>query len=67
MNKNKFLDVLRTFGDTQKSLAEAMGITRTTLNNKVNERHGSSFTQLELTFIKGRYKLSAEEMTSIFF
>ena len=67
MNKKEFECEMKRFGDTQGTLAEAMGISRTALNCKLNERNGSSFTQPELLLVKERYCLTAERMEEIFF
>lgn len=66
MNKNKLLAVLAAHGETQKVLAEALGMSRVTLSKKINDRH-STFTQPEISIIKERYNLNSEELTAIFF
>lgn len=66
MNKKKFLSIMALYGDTQSTLAEAIGISLSAINYKINEK-GSSFTQPEILKIKHRYKLSAEEIDEIFF
>ncbi len=67
MNKNKLLAVIAEHGETQKTLAEALGITRVTLCKKNREKNKSVFTQPEISAIKRRYKLSAEAVSAIFF
>lgn len=67
MNMRKLFGVMREYGDTQESLADALGITRATLNNKIHGRNGSSFNQPEIATIRARYSLKAEEVESIFF
>lgn len=52
-------------GDTQASLAEALGISRSRLNAKING--SADFRQLEILFIKERYKLTAKDINNIFF
>ena len=53
-------------GDTQGMLAEAMGISLSRLNAKINN-NGAEFKQTEIMFIKQRYKLTAKEVNEIFF
>lgn len=53
------------FGDTQKDLAEALGISIVTLQSRLT---GSSyFDQREIAIIKKRYQLTACEVDAIFF
>lgn len=52
---------------TQAMLAESMGISLSTLNAKINESVGREFNQAEISFIKNRYNLTAEEVIEIFF
>lgn len=65
------LDVLRLkskmalFDDTQKTLAEALGISRATLATRISNQ--SSFTQAEIYNIMIRYELTSDEITEIFF
>lgn len=66
MNQNKLLALLKLHGDTQKMLADAIGITGSTLNYKLHEK-GTSFTQPEILVIKKRYNLSAKDIDEIFF
>lgn len=52
------------FGDTQKDLAEALGISIVTLQSRLT---GSSyFDQREIAIIKKRYQLTACEVDAIF-
>ena len=67
MNKREFASLLKRYGDTQETLATFLGISRTCLNSKVNERNGASFTQPELKAIKEKYNLSVEEFNRVFF
>lgn len=67
MNKIEFEYEMKKHGDTQETLAKAMGISRTRLNCKINERYGASFNQPELKFLRDRYNLSANRMDEIFF
>ncbi|MPM80307.1 hypothetical protein SDC9_127354 [bioreactor metagenome] len=52
---------------TQAVLAEAMGISLSALNAKINGTGGFEFKQREITFIKERYGLTDKEVNSIFF
>lgn len=67
MNVPKFMGKMKENGDTQESLAIALGITRATLNNKIHNRNGSSFNQPEIAIIRAHYHLNAEEVEAIFF
>lgn len=67
MNKNELWAMIKRHGDTQGELAESLGISRATLSKKMNEKGNSSFTQPEIAHIKERYKLSAEDISNIFF
>lgn len=67
MDKTELKYEMDKFGDNQSTLADAMGLSRTRLNYKINEKYGAVFTQPELKFIKDRYKLSAQRMEEIFF
>lgn len=53
------------YGDSQKDLAIALGISLSRLNLKING--GADFRQAEILFIKDRYKLKPEEIDAIFF
>lgn len=66
MNKSLFRSFMVKFGDTQETLANAMGISLSRLNAKINS-NGAEFTQSEILFIKQRYKLSASNVDAIFF
>lgn len=52
-------------GDTQAELAASIGISASNLNDKINGK--VSFRQNEIVAIRNRYKLSAEEVDTIFF
>lgn len=66
MNSAKLRSIMVLNGDTNKSLAEFLGITEQSVCNKINE-NGTEFKQGEIAKIKERYKLSAEEVEAIFF
>lgn len=65
MVKNELKAVMALNGDTQGMLADAIGITRMALSNKINGK--SVFTQPEIEKTALRYKLSAEDIQRIFF
>lgn len=52
--------------ETGEQLAKALGITRTTLSAKMNNRN-AEFTQKEIATIKDHYGLTPERMAEIFF
>lgn len=67
MHKTELEYEMKKYGDTQGSLADSMGLSRATLNYKINEKNGASFNQPELKFMKDRYGLTPERMVEIFF
>ena len=67
MDKRRLESVMKLFGDTGNSLSDYLGIARSTFSMKINETNGAEFTQGEISLIKQRYSLSAEEVDSIFF
>ena len=67
MNKRELESVMKRYGDTQETLAEALGLSRTRLNCKMNESRNATFNQPEIKQIKQRYNLSAKEVEIIFF
>lgn len=66
MNETLLRSIMIRNGDTQAVLAEAMGISLSRLNAKINS-NGAEFKQTEILFIKKRYKLTAKEVNEIFF
>lgn len=67
MNKKKLKAAIAEHGETQKILAEALGISRVTLCRKMSEKAEAVFTQPEMSFIKKRYGLTDEAVSAIFF
>ena len=65
MNTKLLKSKMVAYGDTQESLAAALGISRTRLTSKINGV--SDFRQMEMIFIKNRYGLSANDIDNIFF
>ena len=66
MNKLLLRSIMVKFGETQEMLADAMGVSLSRLNAKINS-NGAEFTQREITFIRNRYNLSPAEVDAIFF
>lgn len=67
IRKNVLLSKMKLFGDTQDTLSDALGISRTRTNEKINEKDGAEFTMSEITIMRNRYRLSPEEVDHIFF
>lgn len=67
MNKLLLESIMKLNADTGRTLSEYLGISRCTFSAKLNERNGAEFTQGEISMIKEKYKLSAEEVDKIFF
>lgn len=66
MNKKLFRSIMLLNGDTNKTLAEFLGISETSVSNKINE-NGTEFRQGQIAAIKERYKLTADQIEEIFF
>ena len=66
MNKAKLRGVMALHGDTNKDVAELLGISEQSFSCKINE-NGTEFKQGEITKIKDKYNLSPAEVDSIFF
>ena len=54
------------YDKNQKNLADAMELSLSRLNAKINET-GAEFNQSEIKFIKKRYRLTDKETQNIFF
>lgn len=67
LNKALLMSVLVKNGDTQETLADAMGISLSRLNAKINQRDGADFTRAEILFMVNRYGLSPDMTMEIFF
>lgn len=67
VNKNMFVSKMKLFGDTQETLATALGISLSRLNAKINETDGAEFRQSEICFFRLRWHLTPEEVDQIFF
>jgi len=67
MNKEIFKGLMLLNQDTPEKIADALNISRTTLSSKLNEYRGAEFTQGEIMVVKNRWKLSPEQLDSVFF
>jgi DNA-binding Xre family transcriptional regulator len=66
MNKTELRVVMLRHGDTNKELAEYLGITEQSVSAKINE-NGTEFKQGEIAKIKEKYNLTADQVEAIFF
>jgi hypothetical protein len=67
VNSQYLKSLIRLRDGTQAILAEAMGISLSRLNAKINETNGAEFSQRELAFIRDRYHLTNKQIVDIFF
>lgn len=66
MNKQMLRSIMVLHNDTNKSLAEYLGISEKSVNDKINEK-GTEFKQSEIAAIRSRYNLTDEQVGAIFF
>jgi DNA-binding Xre family transcriptional regulator len=66
MNKALLRSIMTLHGDTNKDLADYLGISEQSLCNKINE-NGTEFKQGEMKRIKIRYNLTSDQVDLIFF
>lgn len=66
MNSTELRIEMLRHNDTGKTLADALGITRTTLSAKTHGKN-AEFTQKEIMSITKRYELTPERVNEIFF
>lgn len=66
MNKELLRSIMALHGDTNKDLADLLGITEQSISSKINEK-GTEFKQGEIARIKEHYNLSPELVEAIFF
>lgn len=66
MNKALLRSIMVLHKDTNQSLAEYLGISVKSVNDKINENN-TEFKQSEIAAIKNRYSLSDEQVIDIFF
>lgn len=67
MNRNMLAAAMVAHGDNQQTLADAMGISLSRMNAKINGYDGADFWSNEIKFIADRYGLGAKELYNIFF
>lgn len=67
MNKNQLKSIMTLHGDNNGKLAEYLGISESRFSAKINETNGAEFNKGEITKIKQKYDLSADDIDSIFF
>lgn len=66
MNKTLLRSVMVLHGDTNKTLADYLGISEKSVNDKINEKN-TEFKQSEIAAIKKRYSLDDAQTSQIFF
>lgn len=66
MNAKLMKSEIVKHGDTQTDLAKYLGISVSNLNEKIHGK-STSFRQNEISAIKERYNLSADDVDCIFF
>ena len=66
MKKEQLRSIMVLHGDTNKDLADYLGISEKSVSNKINE-NGTEFKQGEIARIKTKYNLSSEQIDNIFF
>lgn len=66
MNKKLLRGLMALHGDTNKSLAEYLGISEQSVCNKINEKK-TEFTREEIQAIKRKYNMSADLVDLVFF
>ena len=66
MNTHELKKVMLDYGDSNKALADFLGMAESTFSSKLHE-NGAAFRKREMKKIIERYKLSAEQIKLIFF
>ena len=66
MKKELLRSIMVLHGDTNKDLADYLGITEQSVSNKINE-NGTEFKQGEIRLIRTRYNLTSDQVDLIFF
>ena len=67
VDKKKYKSKMALFGDTNKTTADALGITPQTNSSNLNNTNGADYTRGEIAILKARWNLTAEEIDEIFF
>ncbi len=65
MRKELLRSIMVLHGDTNKDLADYLGISEQSVSNKINE-NGTEFKQGEIKRIITRYNLSSDQVDRIF-
>lgn len=66
MNKVLLRSIMALNGETNRDLANLLGISEQSVSNKINENK-SEFKQGEIAAIRQHYGLTAEQVADIFF
>lgn len=66
MKKELLRSIMVLHGDTNKDLADYLGISEQSVSNKINE-NGTEFKQGEIRLIRTRYNLTSDQVDRIFF
>lgn len=67
MNRKELKIEMLRHNETGNDLAKALGISRSSLSNKMCGKYGRVFTQKEIAVIVKRYSLTPERISDIFF
>lgn len=67
MNGKLLRSKMILYGDTNATLASALGISSSRFSAKINETNGAEFVQSEIEKIKTRYDLTGQDVVDIFF
>lgn len=67
MNTNELKAQMARHGDSNKTLAKALGIGEATLSCKMHNRRNACFSQGDIQTIIDRYNLTADDVMLIFF
>lgn len=67
MERQKLKGLIVANDGNQRTLADAMGISLSRLNAKINGWDGAKFTRDEMLFIRDRYHLTDRQFKEIFF
>ena len=65
MNSQLLKGLIKMHDGSQSVLADAMGLSLSRLNAKINET-SAEVSQNEIIFIRDRYKLSPEQVSDVF-
>lgn len=65
MNFNKLRSKMALYGDTQRTLAEALNVSQNSMCKKLQDKF--EFKRSEIEIIANRYELTNDEIKEIFF